>query len=145
MNAPFCFECGEKERHFRWCSKFDRPVETADLRVAPRPIDYTESSARARSTDPETSHAAAASVWGMTETKRRILGIVSACPSTDFEIRRAWDDAGLPRISDSGLRTRRSELVDDGFLVDSGERRAGDTGRAFIVWTAHRVERPNHG
>ena len=121
--TSYCFDCGGDDRHLRWCPA-----------TAPRPVDFTESKPRSRSTDPTTSHAAAASVGNLTDTKRRILDLVSADPSTDFEIRTLWDAAGYPTISDSGLRTRRSELVSDGFLVDSGATRVGPTGRLYVVW-----------
>lgn len=123
--SGFCFECGADQPgdHLRWCAT-----------AAPTPIDFTEPKARARGSDPATSHAAAASVTRLSETKRRILELVAAEPSTDYEIRDRWSAHDYPLISDSGLRTRRSELVDDGLLIDAGEVRTGPTGRAYTVW-----------
>ena len=124
----YCVDCGGDDRHLRWCPS-----------TAPRPIDWTEPRPRARRSDPATSHAAAASVVNLSDTKRRILDLVALEPSTDFEIRDRWDSSGFPTISDSGLRTRRSELVDDGLLIDSGSTRPGPSGRAYVVWTVRHL------
>lgn len=122
--TSYCFDCGGDDRHLQWCPTF-----------APRPIDWTEPRPRARGSDPATSHAAAASVVNLSDTKRRILDILTSEPSTDFEISARWHANGFPTISDSGLRTRRSELVDAGLLLDSGSTRPGPSGRAYVVWT----------
>lgn len=42
-------------------------------------------------------------------------------------------DGKIPQ-TDSGLRTRRSELVKKGLLVDTGRRELLDTGRSSKVW-----------
>ena len=51
--------------------------------------------------------------------------------STDEELSIALD---CPR--QSTMRTRRSELVDLGLIVDSSRRRKTSTGRNAIVWIA---------
>jgi hypothetical protein len=49
----------------------------------------------------------------------------------------AWTRAnpdGYPRQSDSGLRTRRAELVALGLLMNSGKKGRTQAGRPCIVW-----------
>ena len=100
--------------------------------------------AAARRTDPDTSHAAAASVKDLTGKQAAVLRIVRLLTernggATDEQIAAAysvhipWDN--LPEQSDSGLRTRRCELVRRGLVVDSGERRLNAAGRKCAVWT----------
>lgn len=93
--------------------------------------------ARARRTDPGTSHEAAASVRRITETHSRLLALLAEQgPMTDEEISAAWAGSGLPPASPSGLRSRRAELVDRGLIVDSGSTRTTASGRRTIVWIA---------
>jgi len=40
------------------------------------------------------------------------------------------------KISPSGARTRRSELVNLGLVQDTGKRKRMSTGRSAIVWRA---------
>lgn len=95
--------------------------------------------AHARNTDPDTSHAAAASVTRdtRTETQRALVRLLRRYgPMTDAELAERYYLAtkGQPACSPSGLRTRRSELVRDGFVVDTGKRRTLNSGRKAIVW-----------
>lgn len=53
-------------------------------------------------------------------------------PMTDTELIEGYDGK-IPQ-TDSGLRTRRSELVKKGLLVDTGRRELLDTGRSSKVW-----------
>lgn len=100
---------------------------------------------QARTTDPETSHAAAASL--SVETVRRsqdaVLRLIEASMQrgmTDAELEEAYPTfhrhtpLEFPKQSPSGLRTRRHELVERGLVMDSGERRALPSGRTAIVW-----------
>lgn len=92
---------------------------------------------RARLTDPETSHAAASSVSEIAHTHKIIVTLLRLDgPQTDEELLLLWNDRIAKRISPSGLRTRRSELVDRGLVRDSGSRRALSSGRKAIVWEA---------
>lgn len=110
-------------------------TEPADL------LELVEASgdAHARSTDPETSHAAASSVTRDTrsETQRALVRLLRRYgPMTDAEIAERYYIATkhAPACSPSGLRTRRSELVRDGHVVDTGKRRTLTSGRKAIVW-----------
>lgn len=94
--------------------------------------------ARARRSDPETSHAAAASlsVDRLREQQRYVLMLLEIWgPSTDVQLARFHaTDSDAPRMSPSGLRTRRAELVRMGKVRDTGGRVVLPTGRKAIVW-----------
>jgi len=90
--------------------------------------------AKARRTDPATSHEAAESVKEVTETQEFILKALRK-PRNDsqlIEAYRAYKTA--PRASESGIRSRRAELVDSGRVTDSGDRVKMPSGRWSIVW-----------
>ena len=93
----------------------------------------------ARTTDPETSHKAAQSITPAkyTETQRAILTLLTEHPLTDEEINfRHFAGAKAGRwkyASDSGLRSRRRELVDQGLVVRGGMSQT-KFGKATIVW-----------
>lgn len=93
----------------------------------------------ARAGDPETSWQAADSQTGqrLRDSQRVVLTVMRRYPGglTDEELRAAIDRTGYP-ISDSGLRTRRSELVRLGRVRDTGFRRVTRAGRHTIVWEA---------
>lgn len=90
--------------------------------------------AKARNTDPKTSHAAADSVRNITATHKFVLALIEVHgPLNDEDLLALYlDQVGV--ISPSGLRSRRSELVDRGLVVDSGERVKMLSGRNSIVW-----------
>lgn len=93
----------------------------------------------ARTTDPETSHAAALSLGGdnIRQSQREILDALTELgPMTDRTILALFTVGGRPLRSPSGLRTRRSELVDKGLVVDSGRRNTAPSGRQEVVWAA---------
>jgi hypothetical protein len=96
--------------------------------------------ARARTTDPSTSHAAAA---GGCHTPPGAGGGHASLfgPMTDDELVRNYETNSLripgpvaPRSSASGLRTRRAELRNAGYVHDTGGRERLASGRAAIVW-----------
>lgn len=102
----------------------------------------TTSRPRARRTDPGTSHAAAASVDNITATQFYILTLLQNA-LTDYELVDLYgelfaysDENEVPRASESGIRSRRAELVARGLVVDTGERRTMPSGRLAIVWKA---------
>lgn len=92
---------------------------------------------RARRTDPETSHEAAASVDNITATQSFVLQALKK-PRTDPQLIEAYRQLKkAPPASESGIRTRRSELVEKGLVVDSGTRSRTPFGRKAIVWSVN--------
>jgi hypothetical protein len=91
----------------------------------------------ARLTDPETSVLAALSVIGIKPLQDVILKILEK-PMCDHELVREvneWVRYGFAdRASESGIRTRRAELVKQGKVVDTGERGMTPSGRKTIIW-----------
>jgi hypothetical protein len=89
---------------------------------------------KARRTDPQTSHDAAKSVDRVTNTQLYILQALRR-PRTDVQLIEAYRAIGkAPQASESGIRTRRSELVRKGLVVDAGIKQALPSGRMAIVW-----------
>ncbi len=90
--------------------------------------------AHARRSDPQTSKDAAASVRKITERHKDILDMLKLLTAlTDEDIFREFRRAEI-KISESGARTRRKELVDMGLVEDSTERKLTKCGRKTIVW-----------
>lgn len=91
--------------------------------------------ARARKSDPHTSHEAADSVTKITEVqywvRKSLLGM--RADHELVEVYRQWKNA--PRASESSIRSRRAELVRMG-LVEAvkDEYRLTPTGRKAQVW-----------
>ena len=88
---------------------------------------------RARNTDPETSHDAASSVRDIRASHQIILNILNraSTPLTDEDI---YQHILKGRMSTSGARTRRRELVDLALVEDSGIRKTLPSGRKSICW-----------
>lgn len=93
-----------------------------------------------RNSDPHTSHLAALSESDpehTSRTKEAILVILKYQAMTDSEMIRVYRDlvefGDAPKASDSGLRSRRSELVAAG-LVEFAGFGVSDLGRKSIVW-----------
>jgi hypothetical protein len=110
----------------------------ADDWVRPRHVDGQlsfETIPRARAGDPQTSHDAAASVEHLRQSQIAVLATLVTLgePATDEQIADAYRGR-WPRQSPSGLRTRRSELVEAGLVEDSGVRVTMSTGRKAIAW-----------
>jgi hypothetical protein len=98
--------------------------------------------AHARHTDPSTSHAAAKSLSSDTLRRSQMAVLSVLCdrgPMDDKQLVReySWHPLfkALPQ-SDSGLRTRRKELVAQGLVEDSGMKVQSSSGRQMIVWRA---------
>lgn len=100
----------------------------------------------ARTTDPETSQAAAASIseHNLRTSQNAVLAILTYVgPVTDEELVGYYDDLAatygpehLKLQTHSGIRSRRAELVRLGRVRDTGQRRRLATGRQAIVWGA---------
>jgi hypothetical protein len=90
----------------------------------------------ARVTDPATSHEAAESVQNISKTQQAILDILWR-PMTDELLTQLYQtqmEHGLvPLASQSGIRSRRAELVDLG-LVEAKGSDFTLFGRRAIVW-----------
>lgn len=97
---------------------------------------------KARTLDPSTSHEAAASVSNVSATQKAILKLLAIASMTDQDLIRAYNQISIgadsrifPRASESGIRSRRAELVELGLVQDSGSREKLASGRSAIVWT----------
>ena len=92
----------------------------------------------ARRNDPSTSWAAAYSVGNLQPTQLMILRLLSYQAGTDEDLANGYqllvNNQLAPQVSPSGLRSRRSELVDQGLVFDSGLRATLASGRKAIVW-----------
>lgn len=89
---------------------------------------------KARNTDPQTSHDAADSVRNLTPTQTYVLKVLTK-PRTDSQIIEAYRKLKrAPLASESGIRSRRAELVVRGLVVDSGDRGLTQFNRRSIVW-----------
>ena len=104
--------------------------------------------AHARNTDPETSREAAESVRRPTAKQNCVLAVLGFIEFrkgiSDEHLVMAYNSSfygglgdklqGLSRQSESGIRSRRAELVRKGLIVDSGRRVKTSSGRNAIVW-----------
>ena len=93
----------------------------------------------ARISDPETSHEAAKSVSKLKEMyDTMLIAFESLGPMNDEQLIKLWrvgvNELGWRSASESGIRSRRSELVAQGKIVDSGKRVKMQSGRMSIVW-----------
>lgn len=106
---------------------------------------------RARSTDPDTSHQAAASLGSdrVRRSQAEVLDVLDRHgPCTDTALVSFYDadfatgvrcgpDLLAPQ-SPSGIRTRRRELTEMGRVRDTGQRVRLDSGRMATVWAVAR-------
>jgi len=71
------------------------------------------------------------------EVRRNILMILKRKPMVDWDMIDAYKERKrAPKASQSGLRSRRAELVKIGLVRDSGKRAQLRSGRYAIVWEA---------
>ena len=90
---------------------------------------------RARRSDPETSHAAAAaaSPMQMNEKRQAVLECIRRCgPGTDPQIWDAYQSMTLPQQTPQSVRSRRAELVSMGHVIARSVERID--GRLHTVW-----------
>jgi hypothetical protein len=88
-----------------------------------------------RTLDPSTSHAAEKSVSKLAESYGIILDLFRTYgPMNDEQLITRWKFNSSKYAADSGIRSRRSELVAAGRLEDSGDRIKMTSGRMSIVW-----------
>ena len=96
---------------------------------------------RARKSDPVTSHEAGEQVKNLTETKQAILKILKKSKLSDGQLYMVYYDLAVrgkvPFASESGLRSRRSELVTAGLVEAVGFDKTV-FGRRTIVWSVKR-------
>jgi hypothetical protein len=91
----------------------------------------------ARLSDPQTSQDAAESVNGLTITRTRkiILTILATRHCHDEGLIQTFRNLpGGPIASESGIRSRRAELVAAGLVEDTGKRIRTASGRNSIIW-----------
>lgn len=124
---------GDGKVEYNLRSELLRLVESAYEKP---PDDRMDEVAHARTSDPATSHAAAASLSSATlrESQQEVLDLfVEFGRMHDQLMIERADDAGSKQ-SPSGLRTRRSELVTKKKLRATSERVILPSRRGSIVW-----------
>lgn len=115
----------------------DRPGNAYDEPMTQQP--------KARRTDPATSHEAARSVTNLTAKQKAVYDVLREHgPMTDADLVAKYQDLAAggwhERQSESGIRTRRSELTDRRVVVATAQGRS-PSGRRAIVWAATVEER----
>lgn len=101
-----------------------------------QPTLFDAEEPRARHTDPETSHEAAASVVDLVKRQAAVWRVLDvAGPMTDEELVEAYP-THWPCLSQapSGIRTRRAELVTRGLVEWTGRKRPLASGRLAREW-----------
>lgn len=113
------------------------PREQQEVRQLPKPRPVWE---RIRRTDPSTSWEAGRrlSPESTRELYNDIIFVmwnnVKLDGLTDEELIFVLTEQMFKKYTPSGIRSRRSELVEAGWLRDSGQRRNTKAGRPAIVW-----------
>lgn len=102
--------------------------------------DVPVPSAPARSTDPDTSHAASKTEPDLRRFHRstdqaKILAALNERPMTHHEVAALLLETGQTTSTFDGCRRRGSDLGKVGFIADSGvRRRNAHSGKKAIVW-----------
>lgn len=93
--------------------------------------------AYARTTDPDTSHAAAESITDLRLRQAAVLSVLNFVGQlTDEELVEQYGEISPVPQSPSGIRTRRAELVRKGLVRYAGYKRVLRSGRLGRVWEA---------
>lgn len=107
--------------------------------------------ARARSTDPITSHEAAGALTDdvLRASQADVLAVLRDLGEASdaelveaYQLRSRWADEDQVKVrpqSPSGIRTRRKELTTAALVADTGKRVTMPSGRRAIVWAPARV------
>lgn len=90
--------------------------------------------ARARVSDPETSHLAASAINDLRQAQQEVLAIFHEFGEMTDETLLARAEVVGVKQSPSGLRTRRRELVDAGLVVFTGRRAQTVSGNPSRIW-----------
>lgn len=133
-----------RDKHSRdtrceWCARDGRDVLKSlrghKLAKEKRGDGWVDPEARARRSDPPTSHAAAGSVGDLRESQRAVLTcFLENGPMHDEQLVSVYTARCTPRQSTSGLRTRRHELAELGLLSATGDLAQTTYGRDSAVW-----------
>lgn len=87
----------------------------------------------ARTTDPQTSHAAARTVK-VRESQAKVFALLAQLGSATHDELIEYANNTRVGMSPSGVRSRCHELVVAGMVVDTGQRRVLPSGRSAVVW-----------
>jgi len=98
----------------------------SDLRNA---VELMNQESYSRISNPETS-SQGPKMPRLNQSRRQVLMTLRLRPLTDIELVQAMDS----KMSASGARSRRAELVRMGLVQDSGKRRKSSSGRTHVVW-----------
>src|SRR3989304_9160067 len=91
--------------------------------------------ARARTTDPLTSHQAVERLAVRNSQAKVYILLRKWGPCIDEQLLAAAKKSGV-RMSESGIRSRRAELVDLGLAEDTGEGSLTHLGNMSTIWRA---------
>ena len=98
----------------------------------------TTTVARARNTDPQTSHDAAESVKRIEEQRRAIFALLDGTPMCDeklVEQYEMWEKIdNFPQVTPQRIRTARADLVKLGQVVATEYKERMRSGRYGIIW-----------
>lgn len=92
--------------------------------------------ANARRRDPITSWMAANSVANEDTIRYHVVRALNRRPMTDEELLSTLSEKVA--CTPSGVRSRRAELTQDGYVVNTGRTRKTTTGREAQVWAVNR-------
>ena len=132
-----CDRCGHRAnvmaRLLDGTNAYRCPNHMDDVKWA---LGLTDDDAHARISDPETSLEAAESLRRekIRRSQMQVYEALLDCgPMCDTRLQEALAAEGI-HMSPSGVRTRRSELVEKNMVEDSGKRTVLFSGRRSIIW-----------